>query len=189
MKQGYIVLIIVIILLLVGMYFQYKFPIFSLLANGEYRANSDCSFITNVPSGDTYRQNGAWISLNTGSGMDGYGYAGYSTFSCTSSTAIMLSTKTIEGYDLCLREDYPTRVYLREGNFGLFFDSSNGGDAITSCDDGNGGGSGGDDCNTEADTNCDGFISSSELNTFINKYLSSQVSRNQIANVIQSWSK
>jgi hypothetical protein len=117
------------------MYLQYKFPIFSILPSGNYRSTSDCSFLTNVPTGQSYRQSGAWVSLdkNGGNNLVGYGFTGYSTFSCSDSSASLIPVKTVEGYDICTRSGYPTRIYIREGNYGLVYDSSQGSSAITSC--------------------------------------------------------
>jgi hypothetical protein len=133
MKTSGWIVMLVVSLILVGMYAQYKFPLFSVLPSGQYRSNSDCTFITNVPSGGSYKQTGAWISVKIGSQMMAHGYSGYSTYSCDSSDATKLPFKTIEGYDICTRIGYGTRMYIREGNFGLVFDTSKGADAITSC--------------------------------------------------------
>ena len=42
-------------------------------------------------------------------------------------------------------------------------------------------------CNTEADTNCDGVISRSELGVYINKWLNNQLTRTKLGEAIQAW--
>lgn len=45
----------------------------------------------------------------------------------------------------------------------------------------------GGNCNTDADTNCDGLVSRSELGTFITKWVSGTVSRSVLGQVISVW--
>ena len=104
----------------------------AVLPSGQYSANNDCSFITNVALGDSYKQNtagstiGAWVALDNGmvAGKRGFGYSGYSSFSCTQTGAIMLPFKTPEGYDVCSRTGYDNRVYVRYNNEGLIFETN-----------------------------------------------------------------
>lgn len=63
----------------IGMYIQNKYEIFSILPTGQYTANTDCTFITNVDSLETrysgYQNTGIWISTNLPStGMASFGY-------------------------------------------------------------------------------------------------------------------
>lgn len=132
-------LIIIVIIIAVGLYlampFKFKTTSFSILPLGQYNHNSDCSFLTNVVTDTTYATSGAWISVNDGSGIRGFGYAGSATYSCISTGAIMLTPKTPEGYDVCSRSGYPNRVYVDQGTISVFFESTApaAGSAILSC--------------------------------------------------------
>lgn len=94
--------VFILIIILVGG----SFGIMGVLPPGEYRPNEDCTFITNAEDGASYGNSQAWITLDAGGGMIGYGYSGTTTLDCDPRYTTMISTKTIEGYDICKRNGY-----------------------------------------------------------------------------------
>lgn len=121
-NQNIIWLVAIVALILLGMQVQKNYDVFSILSTGEYRANQDCTFITNLAPTYPYYNSNSWITIN---GV-AYGYYGYSTFSCDNAEATKLSVKTLEGYDICTRagDNYVGRVYIREDNKGIIFDKN-----------------------------------------------------------------
>lgn len=50
-----------------------------------------------------------------------------------------------------------------------------------------GGSNGGGECNTEADTNCDGAVSRVELGAHIQQWMAGNIDRQSLGNAIQAW--
>jgi len=115
-------LIAIVAVLIIGMMAQKQYELFAILPTGEYRANSDCTFITNIEEGSNYREKYGYIVADgDGDGnIDIYVYNGYSSYNCLAENII---GTTLEGYNICTRPGYDplTRVYIRVGIYGIIF--------------------------------------------------------------------
>lgn len=111
----------------------------AVLPPGEFRANDDCTFITNIieEPGFYYRERDGWISADAGTGMKGFGYAGYSSLMCgvASQLNVIPGVTTPEGFAVCTNPSYgDSRIYLGSPGRAFFRDDKpEASQAILSC--------------------------------------------------------
>jgi len=108
----------------------------ALLPSGEFRSNAGCTFLTNVPAGESYNQHQAWIAFDAGSGMQGFGKTGTASLNCDHPAINQIfDTTTIEGYRICTNIG-SGQIFVEQtpGDGVITYLSSAGGNAILSCD-------------------------------------------------------
>ena len=106
----------------------------ALLPPGQYRASAGCSFITNTMEGSDYKEEGGWVSIDVGSGMEGYGYMASSVKECEASRALNIYSP--EGYEVCLFQESSELIMVALPDvFAAVYDKteSEAADAILEC--------------------------------------------------------
>jgi len=100
MKDWMWIALILVLIFVLGAFFQKSYGFFAILPEGQYNSNSECTFITNTDFGVNGEQfsdyGGGWISVDwNGDGTkEGYGYYG----STSSTAADICSGKEIITY-------------------------------------------------------------------------------------------
>jgi len=187
--------------------------LFAILPSGEYNIYGDCEFITNVDlnNGDNTNndfKDGAWITMdvNNDGEYEKYGFleeafsTQYPTYLCgyARDEDTSYATLLVEDFNFhtCSGGDEDDiYVYVHENNEYLFVCSCTG--MIYEVFRKNYGVASGAiipeecenllQCNTDADTDCDGIVDRTELGVVMTDWINGQVTRIKLGEAIQAW--
>lgn len=212
MKRSHVFILVGIFVLLVAL-FGPRLGLFGILPAGGYNMYGDCIFTTNVDPIDSnaqvYEDSQAWIAIdvNNDGVMEKFGWyderisstspaqwCGYAQDADSGSYELLVedfNSHTCSGGD---QDDIYYNYVTDEIQF-LYVCSCTGmiaerfrlnygvaPNAIipSECE-------GSQNCNTNADTNCDNIVSRDELGNYITKWQNNEVSRDELGNAITAW--